>query len=384
MSEGAYPKPKSAGFLVLVLMSVVMGSIGAFLTLFLISFNPQWQKTLGIGLSNPSTTTHQEKIVLEESSAVIETVKKISPSVVSILTTRNVRDFFGNVTQEKGGGTGFILTSDGKIITNKHVVSDEQAEYTVVTSDGKDFTAKILAIDPAMDLAILQIDATGLRAVELGNSDDLEPGQWVVAVGNALAEFQNTVTVGVVSATDRQITAGGASGSERLEGLIQTDAAINPGNSGGPLVNLKGQVVGINTAVAGDAQNIGFAIPINIAKTAIDSVNATGRIVRPMLGIRYLPITKEIAQLEKLAVDHGALLVRGSQVGQTAVLPNGPAEKAGLQEGDIITHLNDEEITESRSLAQLLQRYHVGDEVTLKLLRDGKEELVKVTLDELK
>lgn len=355
--------------------ALIVGSLSSLLTLSLVMTNSRVRSFVGLPTEN-GTTTHQEKIVLEESSAVIETVKKVSPSVVSITTTRNIRNFFGNVVEQKGGGTGFIITSDGMIVTNAHVVSDNRASYTVVTADGKDFEAKILAVDPIFDLAVVKIETSGLPVVELGNSDDLAIGQWVVAIGNALAEFQNTVTVGVVSAKDRQL----GTGAERLEGLIQTDAAINPGNSGGPLVNLRGQVVGITTAKVSDGENLSFAIPINIAKSAIDSVKKSGNILRPRLGIRYVPITKKVARINELPVEQGALIA-GGENGEPGVLANGPADKAGLKEGDIITKLNEEEITERRSLARLLQQYQVGDEVRLTYLRDKQEATVTVKLE---
>ena len=380
-----YPTPPRGMLMIgLIVLSFVMGGLGSLATLSLANSNPTLRHRLSnLSPSSNTSVSKQEKIVIEESSAIIDTVKNVSPSVVSIVTTRNVRDFLGNVFEEKGGGTGFIITNDGYILTNKHVVDDERAEYTVITADGKDYSAKVVDRDPVMDLAVVKIEASGLTAVELGNSDDLQIGQWVVAIGNALAEFQNSVTVGVVSAKDRQITAGGAGGTERLEGLIQTDAAINPGNSGGPLVNLKGQVVAITTAKvqSSDAQNIGFAIPINVAKTAIDSVLATGKIVRPMLGIRYLPITKEVARLEKLPVDHGALLIHGQPLGDLAVVPDSPAAKAGLKEGDIILKVNGEEITEKQTLAHFIQQYTVGSEIKLTYLRDGQETEISVTLE---
>lgn len=376
-------KPRFAPFFAASLgLAIFAGGIGSILTLGFLESSPAARQTLGLAGSDESTSLGKQEIVLEESSAIIDVAEKISPSVVSIVATRNVEDLFGNVFEQTGGGTGFVITSDGLILTNKHVVNQADATYTVLTSDGKDYTARVLALDPVLDLAIVKIDASGLRPVELGSSDDLEIGQWVVAIGNALAEFQNSVTVGVVSAKDRQITASGEDGTERLEGLIQTDAAINPGNSGGPLLNLRGQVVGINTAIAGDAQNIGFAIPINVAKAAIESVQATGEISRPMLGIRYVPITKEIARLEDLPVDQGALIAAGAN-GQSGIIDGGPAGQAGLAEGDIITKFNGEEITETRSLARLLQQYNVGDTVTVEYLRDSNTHEVTVVLSEL-
>ncbi|HEY1074218.1 MAG TPA: trypsin-like peptidase domain-containing protein [Patescibacteria group bacterium] len=338
------------------------------------------------GLSNPnggitSTTTKKERVVLEESSAVIDAAKKVSPSVVSITTSRNIQDFFsGRTVQEKGGGTGFILTSDGLIVTNKHVVSEGDTEYTVLTSDGKSYTAKVLSTDPFNDLAVLKVDAKGLKPVELGDSNALQVGQWVIAIGNALGEFQNTVTVGVVSAKDRRITAS----DEVLDSLLQTDAAINPGNSGGPLVNLAGQVVGINTAIAGGAEGIGFAINIDSVKTALDSVQKTGKIVRPWLGVRYLSLNKEIARSAQLPVDHGALVYRGTNPADLPVVPGSPADKAGLAENDIITQINGQEINENNSLVSLLQKYKVGEKVTLTVLRKGEEKKIDVLLEEQK
>lgn len=384
MENRAYPRPRGFLFVGLIVFSMLGGVLGSALILNAAQSNDTVRRFLGFltdSKGQPVVTTRQEKLILEESSAITETVTKVSPAVVSILSTRNVRDFFGNITEQTGGGTGFVIDKDGFILTNQHVVSDKNAAYTVITSDGKNYEAKVLALDPVFDLAVIKVEASLPAVVDLGDSNDTQIGQWVVAIGNALGEFQNTVTVGVISAKDRQITAGGATGAERLEGLIQTDAAINPGNSGGPLVNLKGQVIGINTAKA-EAQGIGFAIPINIAKTAIDSVKKTGRVVRPMLGIRYLPITKEIARLENLSVDSGALIARSA--GGAAIIAGGPADKAGLQEGDIITAVNNEEITELRSLARLLQQYQVGDQITLKYIRKGETKEVKVALEELK
>lgn len=366
------------GFLIFAFIMGVAGGIGGVL---LLSENSYLKEKLGLK-DIAINTTKTEKLKLEESSAITDTVKKVAPAVVSISTTTNVTNIFGRSYESEGGGTGFIITNDGLIVTNKHVVSDENTTYTVFTNDGKDYQAKILATDPFNDFAVLKIDAKGLPVVDLGDSDDLMVGQWVVAIGNALGEFDNSVTVGVISAKDRQITASGGGKAEKLEGLLQTDAAVNPGNSGGPLVNLKGQVIGINTAVA-NAENIGFAIPINVVKSAIDSIKKTGEIKRPMLGIRYLPITKEIAKINNLKVDYGALVIRGKGQGEVAVIPGSPAAKAGIEENDIILKINDEEISENKSLARILQQYKVGDEISLTILRDDKEKTVKATLTEL-
>lgn len=371
-----------AGFVVLFLfLSLLMGLLGAVGGIMAVT-DPTIAAKLGIdpaeGLDLGITKT--EKLVLEESSAVVDAAARVSPAVVSISTSRNVLDFFGRTVEQRGGGTGFIITSDGLVVTNKHVVSDESATYTVFTSDGKDFAAEVLALDPLNDLAILKIAATGLPVVELGSATELRVGQHVIAIGNALGEFSNSVTLGVVSAIDRQITASGGGVAENLSGLIQTDAAINPGNSGGPLVNLKGQVVGINTAVAGGAENIGFAIPVDVARKAIDSVKRTGKIERPQIGIRYVPVTRELAQTNDLPVDHGVWVLSGTERGAVAVIPGSPADKAGIEENDIITEIDGKRIDEEHSLLSRLADYNPGDTVTLTVYHDGESTQVQLTL----
>lgn len=374
------PAKKGGAFVVVFLiLALLMGVIGSVATMVLLSTNSSWRAKLGIN-DLALNTTKTEKLILEESSAVTSTVDKVSPSVVSISTSTNVTDLFGRSYEQTGGGTGFIITSDGMIATNKHVVSDASATYTVFTSDGKNYPAKIVATDPFNDLAVIKIEASGLPVVDLGDSDKLQVGQWVIAIGNALGEFNNTVTVGVISAKDRKITASGGGSSENLEGLLQTDAAINAGNSGGPLVNLAGQVTGINTAVAGSAQGIGFAIPINSVKSALDSIKKTGKISRPMLGVRYLPVNKELAKANQLPIDHGAWVLPGTQSGEVAVVPGSPADKAGIVENDIITQIDGADITENSSLQKLLSKYNIGDEVELTILHKGDEKKIKLKL----
>ena len=369
-----------------MLLSLIIGSIGGIGGVLLLSSdNGALAKKLGVSdLSIPTTST--EKIVVEESSAIIDAANKVSPSVVSIKTKSTAQNIFGQTYETEGGGTGFIITNDGLILTNKHVVSDTSASYTVVLASGKTYDAKIQSLDPMRDMAVIKIDATDLPVVELGDSDSLKVGQWVVAVGNALGQFENSVTAGIISARNRTVEASDSAGStsETLNGMLQTDAAINSGNSGGPLVNLKGQVVGINTAVASNAQSIGFAIPINDAKTAIDSIKTTGRIIRPYLGVRYVQINQDLAKKNSLSVDYGALVKSGSSVGQPAVVSGSPADKAGIVENDIILEINGEKITEDNSLLTLVQQYKVGDKITLKVLSSGKEKEVSVTLEESK
>lgn len=367
-------------FILVLILAFIMGAAGSLGVLIYLSGNDALKAKIGLkNLTLPITKT--EKINIEESSAIIDTVKKVSPAVVSISLTSNVQDLFGQTYQTTGAGTGFIITSDGLIATNKHVASDTNTEYTVFTADGKNYKAKIVAQDPTNDLAILKIDATGLPTVELGDSNNAQIGQWVVAIGNALGEFSNSITVGVISAKDRQITASGGSKSETLEGLLQTDAAINPGNSGGPLVNLAGQVIGMNTAVA-NAQSIGFAIPVNVVKKDIDSYNKNGKIIKPMLGVRYVPITKEIAKVNNLKVENGAWILRGANNTDVAIIPGSPADKAELKENDIITAIGGQKINDTHSLTGLIAQYNVGDKVEITYLRGGEEYTTTVILVE--
>ncbi len=353
----------------------------------------------------PQTSQEQE---------TIKVVKDSSPAVVSIIITKDVpvmEQYFynpfgensplqiqvpgerqvGTEKQEIGGGTGFLVSEDGMILTNKHVVADEAADYTVFMNDGKSFQAKVLARDPVQDLAVIKIeqektvDGNGTTldpfpTVKLGDSDKLQPGQTVIAIGNALGEFRNTVSVGVVSGLGRTITASGGGISETIEDVIQTDAAINPGNSGGPLLNLQGEVIGINTATVDAAQSIGFAIPINKAKRDIEQVKTQNKIVYPFLGIRYVTINDKIKSDNKLSVNYGAWIKKGEN-GEAAVISGSAADKAGLKEGDIILELNGEKITSDTSFSGLIQKYNAGDEVSLKILRNGQEQVLQAILD---
>lgn len=371
----------------IMIIAFVMGIIGSLFGLAVLTSSPlgsQIKAFIGIkedsGLTINRSST--ERLILEESSAIIDTTKKVAPSVVSITTSREVTDFFGQTFEQTGGGTGFIVTSDGLIVTNRHVVDDERMQYTVITADGNKYEAKILAKDTLSDLAILEIETTGLPVVEFGDSDSMEVGQWVVAIGNALAQFDNTVTVGVVSAKNREITASSVGGrTESLVDLIQTDAAINPGNSGGPLVNLKGQVVGINTAVAGNAQNIGFAIPINQIKNVVDfgTIRDTGKIVRPYIGVRYIPITPEVARASDLDVDYGVYIFSNNPL-TPAIVVGSPAEKAGLKQGDILLEIDGVRISQGRSLNNILSKYRPEQSVEIKYRRDGEDKTINLTL----
>lgn len=355
-------------------------------------------------------------VKVQEESAVISVVEAVAPAVVSIVVTKDlpvyerfyqerpyrgdIFDYFfgdelfrspqyrqkGTEEREIGGGTGFIISEDGFIVTNKHVVADEEADYTVFLNDDEEkYEAKVLARDPFTDLAILKIEEEELPFVELGDSSSLKVGQTVIAIGNSLGEFRNTVSKGVISGMSRSIVAGGAaSPAEQLIGLIQTDASINPGNSGGPLINIEGQVIGINTAMAAGAENIGFTIPINDVKNTIETVKQEGRIIRPWLGIRYVQIDEEIKEANKLSVDYGALIVRGENRTEMAVMPGSPADKAGLVEGDIIIEINDRKIDEEYFLAKAISEFRVGEKIKLKILHKGDEKTIEVKLEEMK
>lgn len=327
---------------------------------------------------------NRQSIVLQQGEIVTEVFKKVSPSTVSIttqaLTRSGSRSQYGVTSVEEGAGSGIVISADGYVLTNKHVVPDGTSKVSVVLADGTAYSdVSVVGRDPLNDVAFLKINGVkNLPAAELGDSDALQPGQQVVAIGNALGEFQNSVTSGIISGKGRPIQASDESGSsEQLENLLQTDAAINFGNSGGPLVTLEGKVIGVNTAISQDGQAISFAIPINDIKSLVASVLKNGKIVRPYLGVRYISLDKASAEQLNLIATQGAYIPTGSQ----SVLPGSPAQKAGLQAGDVIAKVNGVEITKSRSLASSLSKYVPGDKVTLSIIRDGKAQDISVTLE---
>lgn len=384
-----------------------IGSLGRYLTLPAVTTNAPLPATNGLAAGS----TAGASVRVEEESATIDVVRRSSPAVVSIVVRKEIArgnvfpfdDFleFGmpfipsiprsapqgepGEKQQVGGGSGFIVTSDGYILTNRHVVTDSSADYAVVLSDDRELPAKVLAKDPLNDLAVLKIDAGvgALPVLELGDSDQIQTGETVIAIGYALSEFRNTVTKGVISGVNRRVVAGDQRGSsEVIQEAIQTDAAINPGNSGGPLLNLRGQVIGVNTAVSREGQLIGFAIPINVAKHAVESVIRDGKIVRPWLGVRYLVITERLAKQQQLPVTTGALVVRGSTPSDLAVVPGSPADNGGVRESDIITEVDGERIDEDHPLANRIARKKPGERVRLTVLRQGKQKQIEVTLGE--
>lgn len=348
----------------------------------------------------PTITEDRETVrVFSEESVTIDIVKKVGPSVVTISEDLSGRPqarspffefgpdpFFGlpfgeedlSPQEPQDIGTGFIITDQGLIVTNKHVVSDPQGKYLVVTSDDKKYNVSQIYRDPLNDVALLKINpsenqGTQLKPVDLGDSSRLQVGQYVAAIGTALGEFRNTVTTGIISGLGRGITAGSPfEGSvERLDNVIQTDAAINPGNSGGPLLNSKGQVIGVNTAVSSSGENIGFAIPINIIKDSLDNFNQTGQFNRPFLGITYRLISKDLAIINE--IPEGAYI-------QT-VVADSAASKAGLRRGDIITRIDGQRITEDNQLSTIISKKKVGDTIAIVVYRGDETLDLTATLE---
>jgi S1-C subfamily serine protease len=264
------------------------------------------------------------------------------------------------------------------------VVDDENLDYSVLLNNEESYVAKVLAIDPITDLAVLKIEAENLPIVELGDSSDLKVGQTVIAIGNALGEYSNTVSTGVISGLSRLVVAGNYREAEQLVGVIQTDASINPGNSGGPLLDIRGRVIGINTAIVKGAQNIGFAIPVDSIKSPVNSVKEIGEIVRPWLGVRYISISKQLAEKNNLEVQNGALISKGDTLEDSAISPSSPADIAGLRENDIILEINGEEITQTKPLIYLISKYNPNDEITLTILRQGERLEVNLILSSRK
>lgn len=384
-------------------------------TIAVVAFPDQLQKILNVesssGVIEQRDDLAQSEGERRDDSNIPAVVKRVSPAVVAIVLKKDVpiyketsdtnpfEEFFGNPfgdmfgypiqrreqtgTEkiEVGGGTGFLISKDGYIVTNKHVVEQTDVEYSVITDDGESHDAKVIAKDPTFDIAVIKIEGDDYPFLAFGDSDKIEVGQTAIAIGNALAEFRNTVSVGVVSGLSRSITASdGIGGEERLDGVIQTDAAINPGNSGGPLLDMSGNVIGVNVATAG-AENIGFALPSNMVQKVAVAVQKDGKISRPYLGIRYIPIDEDLQKRNALNVDYGVLVTRGETVSDLAIIPGSPADKAGIIENDIVLTIDGEKIDDTHALATLLRKKNIGDTIKLDILRKGEEKTVDVTLE---
>jgi serine protease Do len=324
--------------------------------------------------SNANPATIKQPVTLDESSAIINVAAKAGPSVVRIFTQGI--DPNSIVQQpESGVGSGIIFDANGWILTNRHVVAGTSS-LTVELKDGMRYDGKVYGVDTLTDLAIVKVEATGLPAATMGDSDGLKVGELVVAIGSPLGTFSNSVTSGIVSATGRRIQTDGGD----LRDLIQTDAAINPGNSGGPLLDASGAVIGVNTAIAQNSTGIGFSIPINIARPMMRQALAGQTLARPYIGIHYVQIDAQVSKTNNLPVKDGAWIQVDATTSDPAVVPKGPAANAGLKEGDIITKLGNQTVDALHPLETLLSQYSPGDTVQLTVLRAGKTLTVDVTL----
>lgn len=359
-----------------------------FLTTLSLGFLGGWLGARSHAQQNSNTSSSSaQRVITSESQLISELAKRVGPSVVSVnVTSQGQSSYFGYSGDQQSAGTGFILNEGGIILTNRHVVPIGTTSVSVTLSDGTKFD-KVSVIgrtgeNDSLDIAFLKItDLNGkkLTPAKLGDSSKVQVGDKVIAIGNALGQFQNTVTSGIISGYGRDVEAGDSSGSgvtEQLQDLFQTDAAINQGNSGGPLVNINGEVIGINTAVAGDAQNIGFSIPINDVTSMIKSVLAKGKLERPYLGVRYISITDDYATTKNLPTKRGAFVLDSAD----SVVAGSPAASAGIKPGDIITKVNGKTIDENNSLSTVLGRLSVDEKVTLTIIRDGKTQDISVTL----
>lgn len=352
---------------------IIAGVVASIWLLVGAGFLGAWLSTRFGSANVPNISEYDgNTVVTAAESDLAELVKKVSPSVVSVVTTKVSSGYYSRTSE--GAGTGIIISSDGYILTNKHVVQGS-GSITVVQSDGSQHNAvKLIGTDPLNDLAILKIDkVSGLPEAKLGDSGTVRVGQNVIAIGNSLGQYQNTVTSGIISGLGRPVSASldsVGSNIESLNDLLQTDAAINPGNSGGPLINMAGQVIGINTAIVSDAQSIGFAIPINAAKGIIKGVVKDGAVNKAYIGVEYISITPDVRAEYDLSEKQGAL-IRGRE-GSSPVIKGSPAEKAGIRDGDIITKVNDKMVGEHGGLSSLIAEFVPGDEVKLTIIRDGK------------
>lgn len=392
-------------FVIGLAVSAIVGSVAGAITTFLLTSQLGFFALFDRSSTELSPEAVESRIVelIEEESATIAVVERVTPAVVSIVVKKSRGElsqdqsfFYGGSyfyntpldsesaaeLVEVSSGTGFFVTEDGYLLTNRHVVDDEGVSYFVVTNDGEELPAELVDIDPIQDIAVLRVEGELFSTVTFGDSDEIRIGQTVIAIGNTLSEFRNTVTKGVVSGINRRVTAGDSYDAEVIDQAIQTDAAINPGNSGGPLINLLGEVIGINTAVSFQGESVAFAIPINEAKRAVADVQEFGRIVRPWLGVRYVLVTPEPGTPEENLYEVGALIVSGSQPGEVGVFDGSPADLAGLKEDDVIIAVAGEPLSEDRALAELISDYRPGDVVTLTIVRGTESLDVEVTLAE--
>ena len=334
--------------------------------------------------ASPSLTaaTDGNTAITQEESSIASVAEKVSPSIVSIVTQTRTSSYFGTSSSAEAAGTGIIVSKDGYVMTNNHVI-ENATTVSVIDSTGESYSkVSVIGRDPLNDVAFLKVSADkDFTPVTLGNSSTIRTGQQVVAIGNALGQYSNTVTSGIISGTGRSVTASSGTGSstETLTDLIQTDASINSGNSGGPLVNMAGQVIGINTAIAEDANGIGFSIPVNSTKGILAGVLETGKIQRAYLGVSYVNVTPDVAKQYNLSVNTGAYVY--SSGSSNAVVSGSPADKAGIKSGDVITKVNSDTVGSQGSLSTILGEYRPGDKITIAYVRGGSEKTTTVILD---
>lgn len=374
--------PRRVRWLQIIFIGLIIGVIG---------FGAGWLGAQSQQNGDVDPVVTKQRVVLNNQGDLISTIaEEVGTSVVSVNVTSRTSDnyWFGGSYEQQSAGTGIILTAKGLIITNRHVVPEGTTGVQVVLSDGSTFDAELVGrtseSDP-LDIAFIKITDLGntkLTPAKLGKSSDMKVGHSVVAIGNALGQFQNTVTMGILSGYGRNVVAGdGYSQGENLEDLFQTDAAINQGNSGGPLVNMSGEVIGINTAVAGDgAENIGFAIPIDNIQGLIANVEKTGKLERPYLGVVYVMLNDELAKQYELKVDEGAYIVPAGRYGQDTIVDQSPADKAGVKEGDVIIKVDNHTINTESKLASVLSLYAPGDMVKITINRAGEIVVLDTTL----
>ncbi|HEY9749719.1 MAG TPA: HhoA/HhoB/HtrA family serine endopeptidase [Allocoleopsis sp.] len=356
---------------------------------------PERRTEQGVSRSNNQPLSRPLTPTAEDTNFVVEVVERVEPAVVQIDTAQRVRnrvpdalndpffrEFFEGqpaVPRERvirGSGSGFVISADGQILTNAHVVNQADV-VTVSFPGGESFEGKVLGADPVTDIAVVKIPATNLPTVELGSSKNVRPGQWAIAIGNPLG-LQETVTLGVVSATDRSASDIGV--SDKRIGFIQTDAAINPGNSGGPLLNARGQVIGINTAIIGGAQGIGFAIPIDTAQQIARTLITQGKVLHPYLGVQLVALTPEVREkLEarnlRVPATSGVLILQ--------VVPNSPADKVGIRAGDVLQQINNQPITTPDEVQRLVEQNGVGRPLPVQVQRGDRSVQVSVVPEPL-
>lgn len=375
-TEPSQPAKTGTGFKisVITLLVIALATAGTGLALSIINLTAE-DAPITFNYDNDGNT------IEFTDGSIADVANKVAPGVVSIITETRTTGWFGQSSTQTSAGTGMIVTEDGYILTNKHVI-DGARKIKVVLDDGTSYDdVELVGTDPLNDVAYLKInDASGLATVTLGNSKTLTPGQQVIAIGNALGQYHNTITAGIISGVGRSLTAysNDLSSSENLSDMIQTDAAINAGNSGGPLVNAAGEVIGINTATSSDADGIGFAIPISSVKGMLKNITEHGSAKRAYAGVRYVNITPDLAVTYDLPVSAGAYLFTDNK--ESAIIAGGPGEKAGLKDGDIITKINGIPVGSAGSVSSLIGEYMPGDSVQLTVLRNNKEQAINLTL----